>query len=221
MNLDERIKYIDFHTHHGSGRADTVAIVNLMAGESVPDKFSENTLFSAGIHPWHLTEENADSLRYELILTMAHPHVVALGEGGLDTMHGPDEKLQYDLFCYQAELAEELKKPLIIHCVRAWDNLRKAKKELCPSTIWVIHGFRGKKSLAQNLVEEGFLFSLGMEGLSEEIISAIGTDKLFLETDDSDIGIEEVYLRFTAVTGIEQEEACKILRNNFNRYIGE
>ena len=132
MTLTESIRFIDFHTHNGSGSNDTVAIVNVMAGDSVPETFTANTLFSAGVHPWYLTAENAEMMKCEMILTLAHPHVVALGEAGFDTLRGPDEKVQYDMFCYQAELAEELQKPLIIHCVRAWDILKKAKKEINP-----------------------------------------------------------------------------------------
>jgi len=220
MNLNESIRFIDFHTHNGSGSNDTVAIVNIMAGNSVPETFTANTLFSAGVHPWYLTAENAEMMKCEMILTLAHPHVVALGEAGFDTLRGPDEKVQYDMFCYQAELAAELQKPLIIHCVRAWDILKKAKKEITPSVKWVIHGFRGKPALAQSLAEEGFLFSLGSEGITSEIVSAIGVERLFLETDDSDKRIEEVYSLFAEVTGIDPEETVRIFRDNFNRFIG-
>jgi len=216
MDLHGNIKYIDFHTHKGKGDAETVAIVNLMAGDSVPGDFSQNTLFSAGIHPWYLTAENGWLLKSELLLTLAHPHVIAIGEAGFDTLHGPDEEIQYDAFIYQAKLAEELQKPLIIHCVKGWDLLVRARKEINPSVRWIIHGFRGKTLLAQSLAESGFIFSLGCEGLSKEIINAIGTDKIFLETDDSEGDIKGVYSLFTSVSGIDQKMVTEIFRDNFN-----
>jgi TatD DNase family protein len=220
MDLHKSIEYIDLHTHRNKGNADTVAVVNLMAGDSVPGDFSQNTLFSAGIHPWYLTGDNAWLLKSELLLTLAHPHVIAIGEAGFDTMRGPGEEIQYDAFIYQAKLAEELGKPLLIHCVRGWDLLVRARKEINPSVRWIIHGFRGKPLLAQSLAESGFLFSLGNEGLTKDIVTAIGTDKIFLETDDSEQDIKEIYSLFTTVSGIDKKVAIEILRDNFNRLSG-
>jgi TatD DNase family protein len=216
MDLNESIKFIDFHTHNGHGTADTVAVVNLMAGDDLNTKLVTNTLFSAGIHPWHLTAENADLLKTELIFTMAHPHVVMIGEAGFDTLRGPEMNVQYNVFCYQAEIAEEVQKPLIIHCVKGWDLLLKAKEEIKPSVKWIIHGFRGKKELAQSLAKEGFLFSLGEKGISDDIVEKTGWEKLFPETDDSGSSIKDVYRKFSEVTGKSPEDLIKIFRQNFN-----
>lgn len=216
MDISREIKYINFHTHHGGGSDNTVAVVNLLAGDSVPDIFQPNTLFSAGIHPWYLTGDNAEELKTTLILTLAHPHVIMIGEAGFDLIRGPEEKLQYDTFCYQASLAEEMSIPVIIHCVKGWDLLLKAKKALRPSVKWIIHGFRGKAPLARALAAEGFCFSLGLNGISEEVISAAGIDKIMPETDASGEEISEVYGKFVLVTGRSEDELSAIFRRNFN-----
>ncbi len=216
MNLDERIKFIDFHTHLGSGSTDTVAVVNLFAGDNVPENFSCNTLFSAGIHPWYLTAENEEEQKTELILTIAHPHVVMIGEAGFDKIKGPDEKLQYRTFCFQAELAEELNKPLVIHCVKGWDLLLRARKEIKPSVKWIIHGFRGNAAQARILAAEGFLFSLGSAGISDEIISETGFDIILPETDASGEQIVNVYRKFAEVTGKSMDELSSVFRKNFS-----
>ena len=216
MDISREIKYINFHTHHGGGSDNTVAVVNLMAGDSVPDIFQPNTLYSAGIHPWYLTGDNAEDLKTKLILTLAHPHVIMIGEAGFDLIRGPEEKLQYDTFCYQTSLAEEMGIPVIIHCVKGWDLLLKAKKALRPSVKWIIHGFRGKAPLARTLSAEGFCFSLGLNGISEEVISATGIDKIMPETDASGEEISEVYGKFALVTGRSEDELSAIFRCNFN-----
>lgn len=216
MKLSEGIRYIDFHTHTGSGSAETVVVRNIMAGESVPDTFPDNTLFSAGIHPWHLTQENAAEMKRELVLSLAHPHVVMIGEAGFDRIKGPDEKIQYHVFCYQAELAEELHKPLVIHCVKGWDLLLKAHKELNPAVKWIVHGFRGNETMAHTLVSQGIFISLGEAGISNSIIMTAGMDNILPETDASGNNIKDVYNKFSEVTGISPEELSPLFRINFN-----
>jgi TatD DNase family protein len=216
MKLDEDIRYIDFHSHRGEGEAHTLIVKNLFAGEEVPVSVPSGIYFSAGIHPWHLTGENANELKAALKNTLNHPLVIAVGEAGFDPMKGPSKNIQYDVFIYQAKIAEEFNKPVVIHAVRAWDVLRKAKKEVKPSVKWIIHGFRGKAQLASALVSEGFMFSLGVEGISPEVVEAAGMQNILLETDDSGRSISSVYSHFTSITGIGQNELIDRLRDNFN-----
>ena len=96
-----------------------------------------------------------EDLKTELILTAAHPHVVVIGEAGFDRLQGPSRELQRDLFHFQSMLAEEMHKPMVIHCVRGWDDLLSAHREIKPVMPWVIHGFRGRRQLAASLPERG------------------------------------------------------------------
>jgi TatD DNase family protein len=215
MKLDEDIRYIDFHSHRGEGEAHTLIVKNLFAGEEVPVSVPSGIYFSAGIHPWHLTGENANELKAALKNTLNHPLVIAVGEAGFDPMKGPSKNIQYDVFIYQAKIAEEFNKPVVIHAVRAWDVLRKAKKEVKPSVKWVIHGFRGKAQLASDLVSGNFMISLGIEGLSPEVVEAAGLRNILLETDDSGRPISSVYSHLAAISGISQDELSDRLKENF------
>jgi len=221
MNLGDDIKFIDFHTHHAVGSPDTVALRNLLAGEDVPHDFPPNTAFSAGIHPWYITAELLDEMKTGLILTLAHPHVIAIGEAGFDQLRGPSHSVQRSAFFFQAELAEELRKPVIIHCVKGWDSLLKARRELNPEMKWVIHGFRGPQRLASSLADAGMWFSLGIRGLTEEVLSVIPAERLLLETDDSKEDISEVYRSYSAMTNKEDREVSDRIRNNFNNLFGK
>ena len=215
MKVDENIRYIDFHSHRAEGEKHTLTIKNLFAGEDVPSSSAPGIYFSAGIHPWHLTGENAPELMAAVKNTLEHPSVIAVGEAGFDSMRGPSKDIQYDAFIYQARLAEELNKPVVIHAVRSWDILRRAKKEINPSVKWVIHGFRGKAQLASDLVSENFMISFGIEGLSPWVVEAAGLRNILLETDDSGRQISSVYSHLAAMSGISQNELTDMLKENF------
>lgn len=216
MNIGPQIKYIDFHTHHGDGSADTVAVRNIMSGEEIPAHFTPNTLFSAGIHPWQATSDKMKWLKAELILTAAHPHVVLIGEAGFDRLKGPSPDIQRDLFRFQCQLAEEMHKPMVIHCVRGWDDLLSARREIKPVMPWVIHGFRGGRQLAESLAGEGFWFSLGLSGLRDEILESVSHDRLLLETDDTEGSIADVYVRLSALADQDAGQSAELIRTNFN-----
>ena len=215
MKLPGEIRYIDFHTHSQGGGGDTVAVRNLMAGDEVPSDFPANTLFSAGIHPWQLTDDNLENLQTELLLTAAHPHVVMIGEAGFDRLRGAQGEVQYRAFLFQANIAGEMGRPVVIHCVRGWDELRRAHREVKPGRPWIIHGFRGSGSLAASLAEEGFWFSLGAKGLTTEVLQSVYHEKLLLETDESGQSIAEVYRLFEAAAGYDEQRAESLVRNNF------
>lgn len=216
MNLGKEIRYIDFHTHHNRGTRDTVAVVNLMAVDDIIHDPGSNTLFSAGIHPWNLTIDNLTQLKTGLILSLAHPHVVIIGEAGFDRLHGPAIEVQREAFRFQAELAEEMKRPVVIHCVRYWNELVREHSEINPSVPWIIHGFRGKADLAASLAGKGFWFSLGLQGINMQTIKAINSERILLETDDAMVQVSDVYRLFAETLQCDDVTASDMIRNNFN-----
>ena len=215
MKSAGKIRYIDFHTHNRSPGADTVTVLNLMAGDEVPADFNANTLFSAGIHPWQLTDDNLAHLQTELLLTVAHPHVALIGEAGFDRLQGGPREVEQRAFIFQAEMASEMDKPMVIHCVKGWDDLRRARKKVRPARPWVIHGFRGNSMLVSSLADEGFWFSLGSRGLKPELLKVVSHERILLETDDSGERIAEVYRKFGEVAGYDAETAEGLMRRNF------
>jgi TatD DNase family protein len=216
MNPDKDIRYIDFHSHRAEGEELALVIKNLFAGEEVPESLPPSIYFSAGIHPWHLTGGNATELMAALKRTIEHPRIIAVGEAGFDSLKGPSGKIQYDVFIYQAQLAEVFNKPVVIHAVRSWDILRKAKKEVDPSVKWIIHGFRGKAQLASDLVSEGFMISLGAEGMSPEVVEAAGLQNILLETDDSGRSISSVYSHLSGISGVGLNDLISRVKENFS-----
>jgi TatD DNase family protein len=154
--------------------------------------------------------------------TAPDPFVIAIGEAGFDRLKGPSTELQKEVFEMQAEISERYRKPLIIHCVRAWDEILSAKKSLRPRMPWLIHGFRGKIRLAEQLISKGFYLSIWFEyALREEssaLIKALPADKIFLETDGADVDIRDIYSKVANDRKISVEELKDVTMSNFNEF---
>lgn len=181
-----------------------------------PDLFPSDKLpvyTSIGIHPWFLTEENAESQWKALQKQVSHPSVLAIGEGGLDKLKGPDMELQVKILKQQVALSEEKSLPLIIHCVKAFNELIQLKKELRPHQPWIIHGFRGKEALAIDCIRHGFYLSYG-EHFQEKALKATPQEKLFIETDESEVPVQEIYQSIALVHGIGLQELMESVKKN-------
>lgn len=172
--------------------------------------------FSCGIHPWH--SENPQSQINFLKEIATDNRIVAIGEAGFDKIRGSHLDIQAEVFVQQIELSEKLHKPLIIHCVKAWDELLNMKKKYKPQQPWIIHGYRGKQDQTKQLLMHGFYFSIG-ERFNIDSLRTIPLNRLFCETDDSDISIESIYTNIANILNIDMEflatEIDKNIKNVF------
>jgi TatD DNase family protein len=144
------------------------------------------------------------------------PRIVAIGETGLDKLKGPSLDVQIPVFKKHIALSESLGKPIIIHCVKAWEELIKVKKETKPTQPWVIHGYRGKPELTKRLINEGFLFSVG-ESINIDSLQMIPIDSLFCETDEGEMSIRDVYLQASQAINMDREEFALRIAENVRR----
>ncbi len=200
---------INIHTHNPEKQDNQQIIYNLIipqteeALETFPDKIIPNTWLSAGIHPWYIAErlpsENNQKLQLEKLRKLAqYQDIKFIGECGLDRLKGSPLPLQEEMFIKQIRIAEEVKKPLIIHCVKCFNELISIKKIVRPKVPMIVHGFNNNLTIAQMLLEKGFYISLGTAILQENsnaahLLTQIPLEKLFLETDDKDTSITEIY----------------------------
>ena len=170
--------------------------------------------FSCGIHPWY-SEDSESQMKY-LIEIASNPRIIAIGETGLDKIKGPTFNIQIPVFKRHIELSEQLKKPLIIHAVKAWDELYHIRKETDPTQPWIIHGFRGNAQVAQQMAKLGFMFSLG-ERFNIDALEFIPKDALFCETDESDTSIFEVYQQIASALNQDIEDFAMQITENVQR----
>jgi TatD DNase family protein len=102
-----------------------------------------------------------------------------------------------EAFEAQVELAEELKKPLILHVVHAADTILGLHKVLGPRQPWIIHGFRGKPALAEQYLSQGLRLSFG-EHFSPDALRICPQGTFFAETDESTLPIDTIWARLLA-----------------------
>ena len=95
-----------------------------------------------GLHPWYLQEAKPDWLPRLREYLARFPEAL-IGECGLDGIKNPDDEPQNSVFCQHILLAEELKRPLIIHAVRAQEWLENYW-DMLPAKF-VFHSYNGKR----------------------------------------------------------------------------
>lgn len=173
---------IDIHSH--TPRPGAIYNANLT------DCVDNHILFSIGIHPWDSAEVTKE--QWERLIDMAQkPNCVAIGEAGLDSLRGPDIARQLEVFERQIRLSMELDKPLIVHCVKQYDNLVPLFKKYNPGQPWIVHGFRGKPQQALQLIDTGLYLSFG-EKFNPDTVAAMPADKILIETDQSPLDIHTI-----------------------------
>lgn len=134
----------------------------------------------------------------------------------MDKLADAPTAVQIEVFEYQAQLSVELGKPLVIHLVKAVEELLKLKQRLQPANPWIIHGFRGKPALAQDYVRHGFYLSFG-EKYQEESLRTVPAGRLLLETDESGVPIMELYRRASEVRGIPLDRFMEDMQENIDK----
>jgi TatD DNase family protein len=222
MNLPRPGDYIDIHVHGGKPATEVFLIESLMAHEEKTVENISGVAYTYGIHPWFLDENNYSRQISSVENAVVHTDIIAIGEAGFDKLRGPSPELQRRVFEKQVILAEKFGKPLIIHCVRAWDELLSVQKELRPQMPWMIHGFRGGVKLAEQLLSKGMYLSVWFDFVlrleSQELIRNIPKDRIFLETDGADVDIRDIYKKVAGDLKIQVDELKSNIQENFREF---
>lgn len=206
--------FIDIHTHSISTSNEVFAIRN-----SYPNSDDFSTPFSIGIHPWFLKKETFENEILLIEQKLQHKNCYAIGECGLDKAIEINFDFQKEIFIKQIELSEKYQKPIIIHCVRAFQEVIEIRKLYKPKQPWIIHGFQKDKQLFFSLIKNGFYLSFGEAVLKnvnfQTLISAVSLDNIFLETDNSEISIHEIYQKIADLKQVTLEELQNQIHTNF------
>ena len=198
-----------FNFHHHT-LVNFYGIYNLELGENVPESY-----FSVGIHPKDI-DENWEKHFEAFKKISLQDNCLAIGECGLDALIDIDANLQKTVFERQILWANEIQKPVIIHCVKWFQELIPFQK--LAEVPLIIHGFNKKKSVADEMLKHGFFLSFGKSVLYnlslQSILKEIPIDKIFLETDDADFDIAELYQKVSEIKEISLEELQKKISEN-------
>lgn len=184
--------YIDIHTHHSTSRHPSPQGV--------------------GIHPWHASAASIDE--------EAMRSATLIGEIGLDFACDVDRQVQEHVFREQLSIAQRWQKPVVLHCVRAFEPMMKILGEYRLAAV-IFHGFIGSRQQAERAVARGYYLSFGEAAFRSprtvEAMKSVPLDHLFAETDESTATIESIYQRIAHERGISTEELQEKIEVNYNK----
>jgi TatD DNase family protein len=232
---------IDVHTHTKLASKSITTIENICVASTSSATSSvviseDQQFFSVGVHPWSIVQDQDSEKQirtyserlYQAILGVREADVshriVAIGETGLDKHISTSLELQKHMFEIHVVLAEEVQKPIIIHCVRSFGEVLQIRKRLHSTVPWIFHGFNRNYTIARQIIEAGCYCSFGDVLFSEHsphrsVITQLWDEfpkRIFLETDDGKHGdIENVYRQAHLVLKRPKKEIIHQLEANF------
>ncbi len=185
---------VDIHTHKATNEALTIS--------------------SYGIHPWVADKVTLplDCCDFECC--------DSVGEIGLDFCCSTPPEIQQRLFEAQLEIGQRLNKIVVIHCVRAYNETLTtlAKYQL---RCVIFHGFIGSTQLLREIIRRGYYVSYGERTFSSpktlEALRQTPLDRLFLETDQSNVEVNIIYDLAAATLNISVAQLTNIIYNNYRQ----
>ncbi len=189
---------------------------------------------SVGLHPNAKVEEEPSV--DELVKLAREPKVVAIGETGLDYFRSEGElEWQRDRFRTHIRAAKEIKKPLIIHCREAKDDVIRILEEEGASDVGgVMHCFVEDWETAQRAMALNFRISFSgivtfknAQAL-KEVAKQVPLDMLLIETDSPYLApvpyrgktnqpafVKHVAEHIAELRGVSYEEIAEVSTTNF------
>jgi TatD DNase family protein len=209
---------IDIHTHRQKKQIENEFFIF-----NQTNSFHELSLceyISIGIHPWYIDSDWQKNIKL-IEQHLSDPRVIAIGEAGVDLIKGPEMKLQMEVFQKQIEISEQYKKPLIIHCVKAFQEVIQIRKKSNATMPWIIHGFRSNIQIANQMIENGFYLSFGSAFLSrknpQNAFINISLEKIFFETDDdASCRIKDLYIKASELLNMDLKSVEKQIQKNYS-----
>ena len=225
MKIIDAHSHIDYITH--KHQSDVVGTVCCTTDENQWNKLKvlmqqdKNIYGAFGIHPWFV-DGVIDDFEKRLAKLLVQNSKYMIGEIGLDK-YKPNMKHQEDVFIRQFNLAVKLKRPVMLHCVGAWDKilnvLKKYKKYELPMVI--VHAFNANEDILIKLLHhDNIMFSfnkIGVYGRNYRI-EQIPINRILLETDGkADVSLVE---NMEIIAHIKMtENADEIIFNNMQRIL--
>ena len=143
-------------------------------------------------------------------------------------VYDQDKKVETDfneqirVFKAQIFISEEYRRPLIIHCVKAYNEVFELHQKLHPEMPWILHGYQGNVNTTKQLGKNGMHFSFGKslffeKSKSIESLKFLPLEKIFFETDEFDQEVDKVYKKAAELKNVSLDILKNEVFNNFNR----
>lgn len=193
------------------------------------------------LHPWHIPLDEPSGPRWtRLAEAAADPRVVAIGETGLDHLKHRDPLVRARArrwFLAHAQLADDLNKALVIHCVRAHGACLEVLSEVRPRAGGVVHAFSGSAEVMRSYDALGFRVGIGpavTRARSRRVRAAaadapphqllVETDAPYMAADQNDAGTPADLLRVVEVVaelrGVSPAHLAQLTWDNASALFG-
>lgn len=148
-----------------------------------------------GVHPWFVENVATKDWKNELTHKLIENPKAVVGEIGLDSTAKPrSDELQLKVFVEQLALAAKYKRPVSVHCVRAWILLLNALENVGDlDQVVVLHSFSGSREIIHQLLSYNVYFSFSgaitnpSYKRASELVRAVPQNRLLIETDAPDM----------------------------------
>jgi TatD DNase family protein len=210
--------FIDIHTHIQSAQPPNLCF---LVGKH-----------SLGIHPWSLTAERSietievefESLKRELTYS-----ILAIGECGLDRSREgiADINMQMSVLEWHLDWALKVRRPVIIHCVKAHSDLLMMLKKKRYDGKLLLHDYAGNLNEAMKFLGYDVYFSFGARLFKENskastVYKNLPRERIFLETDDQkEISIEALYKKSEVILRMSQVELENLFFKNLLHFFND
>ncbi len=211
----------------GNGPPDLEVAIRLA------DRF-EFVYATIGVHP-HDAAKATDDTFSQLRDLAAHPKVLAIGEIGLDYHYDFSPRdVQRAVFDRQLEIAQDARKPIVIHTREAWEDTLAQIASLPHGGI--MHCFTGDAAQARQALDRGFHLGFGgvltfpKAEVLREAAALCPDDRLLVETDcpylapvphrgkrNEPAFVVETARRLAQVRGTTPEHIAELTTGNFER----
>jgi TatD DNase family protein len=182
-----------------------------------------------GVHPWFVSQNDLQNILSDISNLISKHKVIAVGEIGLDKLK-PNYNVQLEFFECQLQIAQIEKLPVIVHCVKAHQDVLRLLKKY--SVVGVMHGWGGNFEQAKAFIEIGFMLGIGGAITYPErkklrlAVQKIPLDKMVLETDapamplfgegrgNSPVNISKIANELAILKSMSTEEIASKLTEN-------
>ena len=204
---------VDFHTH----RLDaTQALISVNPGDFKPQP---GLYYSVGYHPWLNLGTLTDDDFILLEQCARHPQVLAIGETGMDNLRGSDLAIQRKVFVRHLKLAADLRKPVVVHCVRTAQQILTARQNEGFFTLpMVVHGMRSNEHVARTWLEAGCYLSYGAR-FNPAAVRITPSERLLIETDEAHETIQEVAAQVANALHLTADQVLDLAAANTRRLL--
>ena len=206
-----------------------------LAAVKLAHAYEKGVYAIVGLHPVH-TDPSFDPVVYRELLK--DPKVVGIGECGLDYYHHDPAQAekQKAAFISEIELADESKKPLMLHIRNAYIDALEILKSY-PRVKGDVHFFAGTIDEARQFLDLGYTLSFtGVVTFAKqyaELIEYVPLDMIQAETDCPFVApvphrgqrnepsyVSEVYEKIAQIKKLPLEEVERALLDNARRVFG-